>query len=87
LTSVLGRKDLTELSVGDLRGLLQAKTMEIIEAQEEFRREADFGITDSPRTFYARKVNRQLSMSLSRLHKEFRLISNAYDNALTKEAL
>lgn len=82
---MLDRKKTQELSIAELKGLLQSKTMEIITAQEEFRKEADFGITDNPRSAFIRKANRRKSMDLSLLHKEFRIISNAYDNALRRE--
>jgi len=66
-----------------MKEMLEIVTDQIIDKQNEFRKLASFGVGgDDPGNPYSRKQARHLSKAIEGLHKEYRLLSNGYDNKL-----
>ena len=77
------RSEIEGFSLEHIKQLMGVITEKIFLKQNEFRRLASLGVRgDDPGNPYNRKHARRLSKGIEGLHKEYRLLSNGYDNAL-----
>lgn len=79
----LTRNDVEKFTLSYTKEMMHFVTIELFEKQNEFRKIASFGVTgDDPGNPYSRKQARRLSKDIETLHKDYRLLSNGYENKL-----